>query len=370
MTNAEDIRRVTEARGRQRSEMQTAQARNTLQNAIGALLTSLQELAHRIAGNRGQSNTADAKQKDWASQHPEFTNSESTESSSAASGSSQPSASPAFLMSTAIFLLLIYPAVYWLDVFLLSGNAKQIAKDFAQGNQTLIYSAIFAVPLMILLTEAYFQTQWSVAQTRGQLLLWGTAAVAMCVAIPAAIVGFSMATSVNSGGVRSAQVQNWHLFGKAALAFFAHFAILLGGRRLHEAKNYVIFKFQDRLLERRINRFAHQIQIDEAALTSTFTDYFRQLNDFNAVYVGQGIEPGPFDEITRSEINRVFGYEIIAAPHNQNPATADKNNDGGSGNNDSGAATNNPPPNPINPNQNNQPNGFGFDMDGEDEVRP
>lgn len=91
--------------------------------------------------------------------------------------------------------------------------------------------------------------------------------------------------------------------------------------------------------------------------------------------------------MTRDEINRAFGYEIIATPSTQNPPTnAGGNNtpnDGGgnptapsifpSTNNGGNDATNNGGGESTNPpNQNNNPNnsGFVFDMDGEDEVRP
>lgn len=354
MPNADEIRRETEERERLRREGQTAQTRQTGQGAIAALLARLHELAHQILGSREQQNLADAKQKDWVSQHLEFTESK---------------LSPAFLMAMSAVLLAIYPAVYLIDLFLLSGNARYLAKDFAQGSQTLIYGCVFLLPLAVLIFEMGFQTQWAVAETRGQMWKWGIASAAMCLVVPTAIVGFSMATTSQVGGARAAQVQNWQLFGKAALAFFAHFAVLLGGRRLHEAKSYLIFKITNKRLERRISHLARQTRTDETTLTNTFTDYFQQLNDFNAANAGRGIEPGPFDEITRSEINRAFGYEIIAAPPVRNPPPNNGADDGGG---NTGGAANNPPPDMPNQNQNNPPsgNGFVFDMDGEDEVRP
>jgi len=353
MANPDEIRRETEDRERQRDNAQTAETREMGRNAIAALLVRLHELAHQIFGLREQSDLADARQKKWVSQHPEIT---------------QSKFSPAFLMSMSIVLLAVYPAVYLLDLFLLSGNAKHLAKDFANGNQILIYATIFLLPLVVLAFETGFQTQWAIAETRGQMWKWGIASVAMCFAVPATIIGFSMATTSNVGGARTAQVQNWQLLGKAALAFFAHFAILLGGKRLHEAKNYLIFKVRDKWLERRINRLTRQTRRNETDLVNAFNQYFQQRADFNAAYPQNQIEPGPFDETTRNEINQAFGYEIIAAPLNQNPPT--DNNGGGT---DGGTPNNTPPTNPINPanpNPNNQLNNFGFEMDGEDEVRP
>lgn len=355
--NVEDIRRETEERIRRRGVAQATQERRAAQNATTVLLTRLHEFAHRNFGNRNQRNLDDAKKNNWASQHPEFTESET---------------SPSYLTTMTLFLLLIYPATYGLDVFLLSGNAKQIAKDFAQGNQYLIYAAIFAIPFVVLLIEAYFQTQWSVANTRGSMWLWGIASVLMCIAVPATIVGFSMATTTSSskGGARAAQAQSWHLIGKAALALFAHFAILLGGRRLHEAKNYLAFKVKDRLYERNIKGLDREIQRDETALTNTFNEYYQNLNDFNVNRNENQIEHGPFDQITRGEINRLFGYEIIAAP--QNAPMVDDSYPGNAPENavdNQTAQPNNPRANTANPNQNNQPNDFVFDMDGEDEVR-
>lgn len=348
MPNADEIRRETEERERLRRENQVAQVRRNGQGVIAALLSRLHELAHQITDNRVDQDLADAKQKDWASQHLEFTESK---------------LSPAFLSSMSLALLAIYPAVYLIDLFLLSGNARHLAKDFAQGNQTLIYATIFLLPLAVLVFETGFQTQWAVADTRGQMWKWGIASVAMCFVVPSAIVGFSMATTPNNNdGAHSIQVQNWQLFGKAALAFFSHFAVLLGGKRLHEAKSYLIFKITLKRLERRANRLARQIRTDETTLTNTFTDYFQQLNDFNAARGARRIEAGPFDVATRSEINRAFGYEIIAAPPAQNPASDEDANNGG--------AADYTPPDASN--QNDQPNGgdFNFDMDGEDEVRP
>ena len=374
--NIENIRREMAARAQRReaaknaaAETHAAENRLTRQTAIAGLLTRLHDLAHAVAARREQQTLTDTKQSNWASLQTEFTESD---------------LSPAFLISTSLLLLLIYPAAYLLDTFLLSGNAKQIAKDFAQGNQTLIYAAIFVIPLVILLTEAYFQTQWAIATTRGQMWLWGAASVLMCLAVPATIVGFSMATAGGGSiGTRAAQVQSWHLIGKAVLAFFAHFAILLGGSRLHQAKTYLIFKVKDKLLDRRSRRLAREIERDATALTNTFNDYFQQLSNFNAAYAERRIEPGPFDALTRREINQAFGYEIIAAPPETNPPTqsgaAPANNSDGAtpaADSETGAghpateASNPPvnPANPVNPNQNNQPQ--GFDMHGEDEVRP
>lgn len=358
MANADDIRRETEARERSREESQATRNRQTLRDTIGSLLASLHELAHQIFGYREQNKLAEAEQEAWRSLHKD---------------GSRPSETPAYLMSMSAVLLLIYPAVYALDVFLLSGNAKQLVKDFAQGNQVLIYAAILAVPLAILLTETYFQTQWSVATVGGQRWLWGTASVLMCLAMPAIIVGFSMSTSVNNGGARTAQVQNWHLVGKAAMALFAHAAVLLGGKKLHDAKNYLVFKIVDNRFTRRLRDLRRRIAEGETTLSNTFSEYFQRLGDFNTTNTGHRIEPGPFDEITRSEINRAFGYEIIAVPDRGNEPEANRPRVNHSGDPETGSGPSyNPPPNTQNstdPNQNGHTDAFRFDMEGEDEVR-
>lgn len=360
---AEKIRRETEERIRRQNEVETARIREMRQSAVAGLLPLLHTLAQQIAGNRLRLDLADANQKSWTSKHPEFTKSEF---------------SPSYLFTMTVAFLLIYIAAYWLDVLLLSHNAKLLVKDFAGGNQTLIYAAIFGVPLVILLLESYFQTQWAVAKTSGQKWLWGILSVLMCVALPLAIVGFSMATTSFKEGTRAALVQNWQLFGKAALAFFAHAAILLGGKTLHEAKNYFVFKIKDKSLERQSNRLLRNIDGAETALTNRFTEYFRLLNDFNAEYAQNRIEPGPFNKLAREEINRVFGYEVIAAQPNQNPPVNAVTNDGGAPTNPPVTPNTAPPvpaaatavaatPHPVNQSNGNN---FGFDMNGEDEVRP
>lgn len=365
----EDIKRESEEIVRQRTETQNAQmeaqnvqGRTTLQSAIAALLAVLHTVAQQIAAFRLRSETVDARRENWTIKHPEFTKS---------------GFSPSYIIATYLVLLLIYAAAYWLDVLLLSHNAKLLVKDFANGNQTLIYASILGLPLVVLQMETYFQTQWTAAKTTGQKWLWGSLSVVMCLAIPVTIVGFSMATSSapakdnDKVAIRTALVQNWQLIGKAVLAFFAHSAILLGGNRLHEAKSYLIYKVKDISLLWQNGRLSGQINRAETNLTNQFNDYYRQLNNFNSAHPQNRIEAGPFNQITREEINRVFGYEIIAAPLNQIPPP--NNNEGGADNGSGEAIPYVLPPDqplPENQDQNNQANNFGFDMDGEDEVRP
>lgn len=353
MATPEEIRRESDDINRRQTETNTAQARTTSQSAIAGLLALLHTIAQQITAFRLRLETADANLKNWIVKHPEFTKLVS---------------SPSYLFVLSIVLLLIYAAAYWLDVLLLSHNSRLLVKDFADGNETLIYAAIFGVPLVILLMETYFQTQWTAAETIWQKWLWGILSVLMCFAIPVTIVGFSMATASAKAGTRAALVQNWQLVGKAVLALFAHSAILLGGSRLHEAKSYLIYKVKDKSLQWRSNRLTDQINLAEVDLTNRFTDYFRQLNEFNTTNPQNQIEPGPFNQLTRTEINRVFGYVVIAEPPVQN--TPPENN--GNGGDIGGETVNNPPSNPANQDQNYQPNGnaFNFAMDGEDEVRP
>lgn len=341
-----------------RNDVQTARAvaqtelnRQVAQLAINNLLKRTCDLAHLIAETRQQLELKNAILDAWRDKHPIFTESALT---------------PAHYLVSAIFLLGIYIAALGLDIFLLSGNARLIAKDFANNVQALVYLTMVAVPLFILMFEAYFQTQWSTAETRGQRWLWGTLSVLMCLAIPATIIGLSISTNASPSGAKSLQVQNWHIIGKAVLALFVHAGVLLGGDRLHETKMYAIFKLKEKWQTRGINRAERKSQQAETDLTNNFTNYFQQLNSFNTTHPQNTIEPGPFDEITRNQINRVFGYEIIAAPPAQNTANNQPNNNQNNGN----GGANTPPP--IDPNTNNQPNGngFTFNMDGEDEVRP
>lgn len=374
MPTPDQIRQATEDRIRRQNEAATRQERATLQAAITGLLAVLHTIAQELVTLRRNLEMADAKLNDWFSKHPEFTRS---------------TFSPSYLIVTALILFLVYLAAYWLDTLLLSHNARLLVKDFAQGNQTLIYLAIFGVPLVILLIETYFQTQWSAAQTTGQKWLWGILAVLMCLAIPLTVVGFSMAASSAKAGTRAAVVENWQLIGKAFLAFFAHSAILLGGNRLHEAKSYLIFKVTEKSLTRSSRRLTRRINLAEVNLTNQFNEYFRQFTNFNTTYLQNQIEPGPFNQLTRAEINRVFGFVIIAEPP-ANPPVANGggvnagggvpnnpsipnlpiNQDVNNGLNNGNGVVNTPPLNDLN--QNNQPNGnnFNFNMDGEDEVRP
>ena len=343
------IRQEIEDRRRRQEDAQTVQARTASRAAIADLLAVLHTIAGQIVDWRFQGEMVDTTRENWISRHSEFNNSQF---------------SPSHTLASALVFISIYVAAYWLDVLLLSHNARLLVKDFAQNNQIIIYLAILGIPLVIIIMETYFQTHWATAQTTGQKWLWGSLSILMCLAIPATIVGFSMATSSAKAGTRAEAVENWQLIGKAVLAFFAHAAILLGGKRLHEAKDYLIYKGKDSLLGRRSSRLSGRVSRAEVNLTNRFTEYFRQFNAFNTAYPQNQVESGPFNQITRTEINRVFGNLVIAPPK-ENPPTL---------NTGRGTPNVQPPnaPNQDNHGQNNQTNenNFVFDIDGEDEVRP
>src|SRR5688572_17288960 len=108
MASAGEIRTKAEARDRLRVDVRTDQARNDDRNRIIGLLVRVSEWAHQIVGLREQRELTEARHANWHSLHPTF---------------SEPSETPSSLMTASLFLLLVYPAAYCLDVYLLSGNA-------------------------------------------------------------------------------------------------------------------------------------------------------------------------------------------------------------------------------------------------------
>ena len=361
MQTPEEINRDTEETINQQNETAIQQERTNLQTVISDLqtvisdlLVSLHEIAESLSAFRMKLAVVKAYTDNWCVKHPEF--------------SKKSSFSPSNIFIASVIITLIYIAAYWLDVLLLSHNAKLLVKDFADSNQTLIYVAILGIPAVILLMETYFQTQWAVAEDKNQKILWGSLSVLMCIAIPVAIVGFSMATTSAKPNTRAEDVQNWQLIGKAFLAFFAHAGILLGGKKLHEAKSYLIYKSNSKLLQWKNKRLTRQISRAEVNLSNEFIRYYRQLNEFNSVYPDRQIVPGPFNQVTRKEISQVFGKDMIEDEEADNPPAGEEIDDP-----NNGGTPQNPAPAPPNvENQDNQANGnpFIFNMDNEDEVLP
>lgn len=351
MPNAADIMRETADLHRRWVETQAEDSRNSARRQLFETLSGLAERAHRLSGARELLGVAEASLNNLRERHATF---------------SGPGSAATRSVTTSAVLCAAYPAVYVLDLMLLSGNAKHIAKDFAQGNDVLTAIAILSVPLAILALEASFQTQWAIAATTGRKLLWGTVSVLMCIAMPAIIIGFSASTIVTPTGARGAQVQNWHLVGKAVMAFFAHAAILLGGNWLHQAKHHLVFKVNDMWSNRRVSGLGAAIRRDAAALSTQFTEYYRGLREFNAGNPDARVEAGPFDSITREEVNLAFGYEIIAGPPDGPAATDSGSGSSGSGSPNRAADTpSDPERQPERPNAER----FNYETGSEDEVR-
>ena len=275
------------------------------------------------------------------------------------------------------------PGILIVDVFVFSAVGREMAKNaktvFGAG-EWVIPLAIVAMPLAYLVIELVTGSGIKEEERNWK----GTSfAVLVWLGVPFIVVGFSFVDSVLIGGNPAKTIGTATLTaiiflttGRGILALAAHGAILFFGPQIIEANGYVIFKVKEFYLSWRLDRLDRAIAVGERNVETSFRNYYARFhagnNGGNGNNSNGSPNAGPFSARERRVVNRAFGDEVIEDPKTGQKTTEDPE----------------PPENDPRPNANryaepeavnNTKNedtsdpgapGDGYDMDGEDEIRP
>ncbi|MFC1539888.1 hypothetical protein ACFL41_00195 [Gemmatimonadota bacterium] len=228
-----------------------------------------------------------------------------------------------------VAMLLFLVAVYILDYFLFSATAEYLVGQGLRAGEWLIELAKILTPASIIMLEVYISVQLHFAReeaaeygNRRPLIGWLTIGVILALVMPCAAVATSLATQIVTGETAVSLPFHFLTASLGALALTAHICVLFGGRPAHSAKAHALFRYNHRKTRRRLNQLEGTSDRQDQAVAQTFTTYVNTLRRHNSMFTPH-IAPGPFDEITRRETNRIFAGEVIQAPNSTpgNPET-------------------------------------------------
>lgn len=222
-------------------------------------------------------------------------------------------------------MLAALPTVYIIDVMLLGPVAEFLASEGFSEESLVARLAPYVVPAMIIGLETvvgafrmasyreYLAGDASVATYRALSFF----AALLALFIPAAgLALYLREETVVPDTVIGAAVLFLPIALPIVLSLACHLCILLGSRRMHEAKTWWTVTKQCRKLREAVAQGRQAFARESAAAADVLPFYLQDLDEYNGTFQ-PSIAPGPFDQNTRTIVNEVYGYEAIrtaAAP--------------------------------------------------------
>jgi len=237
--------------------------------------------------------------------------------------------------------LFVLAVVLFLDFLLMSPAAEFLASlGLRKGTARLV--AQILVPLSVIGLEIYLSEQMHIARQEVLKLgrsgrssdwteyrIWKVVGLFMSLVIPL----LAVATFIQRAHVSGTSIWDLDLpmllllVGLLLLSIVCHVAILFGGSQAHWARGYWGFRFRRRRLDGRAEKAGIRYEKARTNLAHAFADYRQQLDLFNWDYPEHPLRPGPFDQVTRMEVNDCLGTVITGTytlrdEDDETPATA------------------------------------------------
>lgn len=217
-----------------------------------------------------------------------------------------------------VFTLVII-AAYVSDLLMINQVAEYLTGMAFSGDKSAINIGRFIVPAVIILIEigiseliVYARKYANQYVNRAPELPWILVGIVFLLIMPSILIATHLA---NTQGFNAEvkEIFNWQAIGLVALALVSHSIVIFGGRPMHEAKAFGIFKAKQVLLRTRLWFLNRKYSRQCTKLIGTFSNYAELLTDYNGRFSPQ-IQAGPFDRMTREVVNQLMGYEAIAMP--------------------------------------------------------
>jgi hypothetical protein len=216
-------------------------------------------------------------------------------------------------------MLAALPTVYIIDVMLLGPVAEFLASEGFAENSLIVRLAPFVVPAMIIGLEtvvgafrmAAYREYLAGDAGVGSYKTLTVLATLLALFIPAAGVALYLRedTAVPETAVGAA-VLFLPIALPIVLSLACHLCILLGSRRMHEAKTWWTVTRKCSQLRAGIERRRQTFARESTAAADLLPLYLQDLDEYNGAFQPP-LAAGPFDQSTRAIVNEVYGYEAI-----------------------------------------------------------
>jgi hypothetical protein len=273
-------------------------------------MTEMRDHARKAVGERHTQGAAEQKVQQITAQNPTLVNAGASE------------------CVFYVVMLLALPTVYFIDVMLLGPVAGFLASQGFDEGSLIARIAPYVVPLAVIGLETVVGA-FRMAAYRDYLGGDATAAMYKALSVFAALLAFFIPAAGLALYLGEDTTVPGTTLGKIvlfvpvalpiALSLTCHLCILLGSRRMHEAKTWWAVRQQCRTLRDSIEKARHAFGRESTAAADILPFYLQDLDEYNGTFQPT-LAAGPFDQNTRAIVNEVYGYEAIRTAGAQPPA--------------------------------------------------
>lgn len=285
-------------------------------------MTEMRDRARKAAGERQAQGAAEQELQQVTAQNPTLVNAGASER---------------------VFygvMLAALPTVYIIDVMLLGPVAEFLATEGFAEESLVARLAPYVVPAMIIGLETVVGA-FRMASYREYLAGDASVATYRTLSFFAALLALFIPAAGLALYLREETVVPDTALGAAVLflpvalpivlSLACHLCILLGSRRMHEAKTWWAVTRQCKELRKKVDQGRQAFTRESSAAADILPFYLQDLDEYNGTFQ-PSIAAGPFDRNTRTIVNEVYGYEAIrtaaAPPTAARPGTPDATEQG------------------------------------------
>lgn len=218
-----------------------------------------------------------------------------------------------------LVMLAALPTAYIVDVILLGPVAEFLAGEGFPEDAFIVRWAPFIVPAAIISLEMVLggyrlaaHREYLAGDGRREVYTLLTLfATAFAMLIPASGVALYLHEETEIPEALTGRLVVFLPIAlTVALSLTCHLCILLGARRMHEAKAWLAFEVRRWSLRQQAQAARQTFARESTTAADLFVPYLRDLEEHNEAYQPR-LAAGPFDRDTRAVLNEVYGYEVI-----------------------------------------------------------
>lgn len=276
----------------------------SLRRRLDSRMTEMRERARKAAGDGRARRAAEQDLQQLTAANPTFVNASASE------------------RVFYVVMLLALPTVYFIDVLLLGPVAEFLASEGFAEDSVIARSAPFLVPALVIALETLVGA-FRMASYRDYLAGNTSITTYRTLSVFAALLALFIPAAGLALYLREETVVPETTLGAAVLflpvvlpivlSLTCHLCILLGSRRMHEAKTWWTVTKQCERLRKGLERNREAFARESVAAADLLPLYLQDLDDYNGTF-RPVLAAGPFDQDTRTVINEVYGYEALRGP--------------------------------------------------------
>jgi len=220
----------------------------------------------------------------------------------------------------AVLLLALLVAAYWIDVMVSGSVLEYLVVQQLHLSAGAAERIRWTAPLIILALEVALAVRVAHEEMHripGETRRSGGDILRILVLL--AMLALTFATRLprlpEAGSPEATVARFWVMnIGLLALTLLAHGTVLYSGRQIEEAWHYATARARCWSAHGEVGRQEAAAVTAIHLVRETFERYCAARNDYNRRHPAHAIPAGPFDQVTRSAINDIYGDGLIGGP--------------------------------------------------------